>query len=165
MFTRLPEVINNSDWNVGKDNGIYGDEIDFNTSLDITLLGISLFGDRQDPKMLTGKFEILERGSDKVLASQKFTYNSFTRQDYQDSFFASPVSIIAGNTYSLFLEYFNRQAYLFYGSGGRKISTVGCLGQLVTWHVWKDESSIGSSNYQSGQFPRLLFSCDMKEEK
>ena len=136
------------------------DAIDFTSSRNILIKGISMFGSVNGPDSHHGLIEIKETSSHMVVASESFQFDASGGPEYYDKMFSSPQTIRSGIKYSITIEYHTSRQFIYYAEGGVSIASVDCDGANAVNFAFSDSSydTSGSETYW-GQIPKILFSC------
>ena len=114
MLKRLP-IHHKGLWGVGGSNP--PDKINLLTSVPIKLVGISLHGASKQ-QSLSGKITVSQESRE--IASVLFNYDARPEVPFTDKSFDAPVALSAGVQYTITLEYFGEEKWIYYSDDGRK---------------------------------------------
>lgn len=156
VITRLP-IIGGSCGNCWHVQDGKVDAIDFVSSKDIEIRGISLFRSYTGTKTFTGLIQLKEGSS--VIASQMFDFTTDDAQTYFDQLFNTPSNVRAGVKYTITLEYNGPRTRIWYGTDGQTSPSTTCGGDSVAFQFSGSAETNNGNNVRHGQIPRVLISC------
>ena len=135
------------------------DAIDFISSEEIHIKGLSLLGSSSGSASHSGCIQLKETSSQVLITSANFTFSSDGESGFYDQVFSSPQSVKAHKKYTVTVEYFAHHTIQAFTSVGLpKVSAV-CKELTVNFAFSKSSDDNNSTGPKSGQIPRILFYC------
>jgi len=154
---RLPNAPTTS-WNMWTVRRGQVDAIDFVPNQSISILGITLLGSTRSSKNHTGKIQVLDQATKKVIEEKEFSFTADGSNSYYDQYFVTPAVVRAGEKYTVTVEYYTSYS-IYYANGGMATTTATCNGLDVTFVFSNSADSNNGSRVNRGQIPRIIFKC------
>eukprot|EP00092_Neocalanus_flemingeri_P001447 GFUD01001545.1.p1 GENE.GFUD01001545.1~~GFUD01001545.1.p1 ORF type:complete len:269 (-),score=33.97 GFUD01001545.1:27-833(-) len=161
--TLMENGVTGDEWDVGMDAGEI-DALDFTSTLDMTILGMSVFGDSEGAATNTGDIGLLDE-SRSVLASAAFSVTTDGSSKVFDVLFDKPFDIKAGVLYTLAVRYIETAEVWYVDEGEDSIEVQCAEGVAIldfsesNYYDYDYGTDENDSTTDDNLFPRLIITC------